>query len=67
MGRVRFLVVKLLESRLIDRCKTSYFLSRNASYLCSMREHLGDELEVDIEERRSEGSIEEEEGEQDIF
>ena len=52
MGHISFQVLQMHESRSIEKHKTNYFLSRAISCISSMKEHLGEELEVDMDESR---------------
>ena len=60
MGNISFPVIQIRESRVIEKHKTIYFLNHAYSGINSMREHLGEEVEVDMESsRNSEASKEE--------
>lgn len=46
MGRVRFPILQIRESRPIEKHKTSYFLAKTGNKISSMRDYLGEEIDL---------------------
>lgn len=61
MGRVRFPILQIRESRPIEKQKTSYFLAKTGNKINSMRDYLGEEIDLDIESAKNIEDSQEEE------